>query len=100
MCEQCLVRRAAQATRKHLANISTLDEWKRRGQEERKPLLSTLGLDPVPPKMALIPRPEHRLRKRPRLYVAGNLCLPDKPGRHPAIVYVSEHARAVGRQGA
>jgi dienelactone hydrolase len=88
-----------------LADIQTLDDWKKRREEYRRQLLEMLGLDPLPSRSPLnttvTGKVEHdeftvenlHFQSRPGLYVTGNLFLPRKvEGRLPAILYVCGHA--------
>lgn len=89
-----------------LADVTTLDDWKRRRPVLRKQLFEMLGLDPLPAKTDLkaavtgkIEHPEFTVEKLhfqsiPGLYVTGDLYLPKgttKPA--PAILYGCGHSQ-------
>ena len=94
-----LAQRAAAITRDQFQGIDSLDDWKRRAPGVRRQLLDMLGLDPLPPRTPLnarvtggFERDGYRVENivfesRPKLYVTGNLYLPD----HEAGREVSAH---------
>ncbi|MCW5983500.1 MAG: acetylxylan esterase [Bryobacteraceae bacterium] len=103
--EQNLKRRAGEIARQHLADIKTVEDWKRERPRRKQQMLSMLGLDPLPPKTPLgaritgtLDRDGYRVEKivfqsMPRLYVTGNLYLPAKlEGRHPTVLYLCGHS--------
>jgi cephalosporin-C deacetylase-like acetyl esterase len=105
MFQQYLVSRAAAVTRNNLADVSTIEDWKKRRPIVRRQLLYMLGLDPMPKKTPLIARVTRRLERdtynienivfqsMPGLYVTGNLYVPKGvKGPLPAILYVCGHA--------
>jgi cephalosporin-C deacetylase-like acetyl esterase len=105
MFQQYLVSRAAAVTRNNLADVSTIEDWKKRRPIVRRQLLYMLGLDPMPKKTPLNARVTRRLERdtynienivfqsMPGLYVTGNLYVPKGvKGPLPAILYVCGHA--------
>ena len=105
MFQQYLVNRAAAVTRNNLADVTSLDDWKKRRPIVRQQLLYMLGLDPMPKKTPLNVRVTRRLehdtynienivfQSMPGLYVTGNLYVPKGvKGPLPAILYVCGHA--------
>jgi cephalosporin-C deacetylase-like acetyl esterase len=105
MFQQYLVSRAAAVTRKNLADVSTIEDWKKRRPIVRRQLLYMLGLDPMPKKTPLNARVTRRLERdtynienivfqsMSGLYVTGNLYVPKGvKGPLPAILYVCGHA--------
>ena len=94
----------AKLTRRSLADIKTLADWKNRQQKARQKLFEMLGLYPRPPRTPLKPVVTGKIeakefvvenlqfQSRPGLYVTGNLYVPKKrPGKLPAILYVCGH---------
>jgi len=105
MFQQYLVSRAAAVTRNNLADVSTIEDWKKRRPIVRRQLLYMLGLDPMPKKTPLNARVTRRLERdtynienivfqsMSGLYVTGNLYVPKGvKGPLPAILYVCGHA--------
>jgi dienelactone hydrolase len=105
----------AQETRKiagtFLAGIESKEDWEKARPSLKEEYLYMLGLSPLPEKTPLqatitgtLERPTFKVEKlhfqsRPRLYVTGNLYLPQNvEGRLPAILYVCGHA-GKGRNG-
>ncbi|NOX56847.1 MAG: acetylxylan esterase [Planctomycetes bacterium] len=89
-----------------LAEIKTLDDWKKRRAEYRRQLFEMLGLEPRPPRTPLQPVVTGRVdrdtffveklyfQSMPHLYVTANLYVPKNlKGRVPAILYVCGHGR-------
>jgi len=87
-----------------LAEVQTLDQWKARREVLRRQLLEMLGLDPLPPRTDLKATITGRIERdgivveklhfqsRPRLYVTGDLYLPQKiDAPCPAVLYVCGH---------
>lgn len=88
-----------------LTGVRTREQWEQRRDAARRELLYMLGLDPLPKRMPLearvvgtLERPKYRIEKvvfqsLPRLYVTGNLYVPnDAPGPMPAVLYVCGHS--------
>jgi len=89
-----------------LADVQTLDQWKARREVLHKQLLEMLGLDPLPARTDLKATVTGRIARdgivveklhfqsRPRLYVTGDLYLPEKIDKPcPAVLYVCGHGR-------
>jgi len=87
-----------------LADVETLDQWKKRRPEYRRQLLEMLGLDPFPQKTPLravvtgtVDHNEFTVenlhfQSMPRLYVTANLYIPKNVSEPaPAILYVCGH---------
>jgi cephalosporin-C deacetylase-like acetyl esterase len=102
-----LALRAAAISRDQFKGIDSLAAWKARRPEIKRQFLEMLGLDPLPPRTPLnaritgkFARDGYRVENivfesQPRLYVTGNLYLPQSAGqgaRVPPIVYVTGHS--------
>jgi dienelactone hydrolase len=84
---------------------ATRDEFERRRERQRREVMRSLGLDPLPPRTPLnarvtgtIPRPGYRIEKivfesRPDFPVTAHLYVPDGPPgrRYPVIVNPHGH---------
>lgn len=105
MFQLSLEDRAADISRKTLADIQDAPTWNRKKAEVRRELLSMLGLDPMPAKTPLhaevtgeFERSEYSVRKvvfqsMPGFYVTGNLYIPKHvAGRMPVVLYLCGHA--------
>lgn len=92
-------------TERSLADLRTVDDWRRYRVTARRQLFEMLGLDPLPPKTDLkatvtgtLDHPEFTVEKlhfqsRPGLYVTANVYVPKNlSGPAPAILYVCGHA--------
>jgi cephalosporin-C deacetylase-like acetyl esterase len=95
---------AAEISARSLADVNSLEDWKRRRPTLHRELLYMLGLDPLPERTPLkaeikgtLDRPEYRIEKlvfqsRPGLYVTGNFYLPRKAAPPmAAVLYVCGH---------
>ena len=84
-----------------LADIRTLDDWKKQRPELRRQLLEMLGLDPLPARTPLkaqitgrLDRPDYHIEKlvfqsMPELYVTGNFYMPNHSAKSlPTILYL------------
>ena len=93
-------------TKRCLADIKTLKDWKERRHQYHQQMLEMLGLDPMPKKTDLKPvvtgATEHdefvvenvHFQSRPGLYVTGNFYRPKQhSGPLPTILYVCGHGR-------
>jgi dienelactone hydrolase len=96
---------AKEVTDRSLADVKTLDDWKRQRDSVRSKLLSALGLDPLPERTPLDPNIAGTVDKGsfrvhaltfkalPGFYCTANLYLPqDGKEKHPGILYVCGHA--------
>lgn len=96
----------AKLTKRTLANIKTLDDWKKARPQYRKQLFEMLGLAPLPKKTPLKPvitgKNDHpdftvenvHFQSRPGLYVTGNLYVPKNlKEKAPTVLYVCGHGR-------
>jgi hypothetical protein len=109
MFQDYLKARAADITRRNLADIRNLADWQRRRPEVLKRFLYVLGLDPMPKKTPLnarvtgsFEREAYRVEKivfesLPGFFVTANLYIPKaRSGRLPAVVYVCGHSPGPG----
>src|SRR4029079_8016262 len=78
MFQQYLVSRAAAVTRNNLADVSTIEDWKKRRPIVRRQLLYMLGLDPMPKKTPLNARVTRRLERD--TYNIENIVFQSMPG--------------------
>jgi len=101
MTIEYLKQRAAELSANSLADVVTLDDWKRERPRLKRQLLDMLGLDPYPTRTPLkveitgtLTRTKYTIEKivfqsLPGLYVTGNFYLPKKISRPlPTIVFI------------
>jgi len=104
-CIEFLKSTAGELTSRCLADVASLEDWRRKRPHLLRELLYVLGLDSLPKRTplraactGLIERAGYRIEKlvfqsMPGLYVTGNLYLPsERPGALPAILYVCGHS--------
>ncbi len=100
-----LKREAAEMTATALADIGSLEDWKKARPKRKREYLYMLGLDPLPKRTPLQANITGRLstpgftvekvvfQSMPGLYVTGNFYLPQGPEKPlPTILYVCGHS--------
>ncbi len=99
-----LEREARALTDAARAEVSDRATWEKVRDRRRQEMREMLGLDPEPARTPLnvqitgkIQRPGYVIEKiafesLPKVYVTGNLYVPDGPGKKPTVIYVCGHA--------
>jgi len=104
-CGSVLAGRVSLLEKQGLNRIEKLDDWEKQRDERRRELREMLGLDPMPARTDLQVAVTETLQGEgfhveklhfqsiPKLYVTGNLYLPDEGDPpFPAVLYVCGHA--------
>ena len=99
-----LEREARALTDAAVTEVSDRQSWERVRDRRRQEMREMLGLDPAPAKTPLniqitgrIERPGYAIEKiafesLPKVYVTGNLYIPEGAEKKPAVIYVCGHA--------
>src|SRR3989454_12839212 len=105
MATNQLKRLAAEMSVRCLAEVHSVDDWKKQRPGLRRQLLEMLGLDPLPARTPLkaqitgrLDRPDYHIEKlvfqsMPGLYVTGNFYMPNHSAKSlPTILYLCGHS--------